>query len=75
MPQTVGGWRRNRKLLLSTSAYLMLVKTIPTKQDAVSRELRQRIKECFEKNQVQTAAPGRVYVLDSAGQESRSTLP
>jgi small-conductance mechanosensitive channel len=54
--------------------YLMLVKTRPTKQDAVSRELRQRIKECFEKNQVQTAAPGRVYVLDSAGQESRSTL-
>jgi hypothetical protein len=50
----------------------MLVKTRPTKQDAVSRELQQRIKECFENNRVETAAPGRVYVLDSAANESRS---
>jgi small conductance mechanosensitive channel len=52
--------------------YLMLVKTRPTKQDAVGRELQQRIKECFENNRVETAAPGRVYVLDSAVNESRS---
>ena len=44
--------------------YLMLVKTRPNKQYAVSRELRKRIKECFEKNKIQTAAPGRVYVMD-----------
>lgn len=44
--------------------YLMLVKTRPTKQFAVSRELRRRIKECFEKNNVQAAGPGRIYVMD-----------
>jgi small conductance mechanosensitive channel len=44
--------------------YLMLVKTRPTKQFAVTRELRRRIKELFEKNNIQTPAPGRVYVVD-----------
>jgi small conductance mechanosensitive channel len=44
--------------------YLMLVKTRPTKQYGVSRELRRRIKELFEKNNIQTPAPGRVYVVD-----------
>ena len=44
--------------------YLMLVKTRPNQQYGVSRELRRRIKEVFEKNQVQTAGPGRVYVMD-----------
>jgi small-conductance mechanosensitive channel len=44
--------------------YLMLIKTRPNKQYAVSRELRRRIKECFEKEKIQTAAPGRVYVMD-----------
>ena len=47
--------------------YLMLVKTRPNNQYAVSRELRRRIKECFEQNQIQTAAPGRVYVIDQGG--------
>jgi CO/xanthine dehydrogenase Mo-binding subunit len=50
--------------------YLVLVKTRPNKQYGVSRELRRRIKECFEKNQVQTAAPGRVYVLDQGGSKA-----
>jgi small conductance mechanosensitive channel len=45
--------------------YLMLVKTRPNKQYPVSRELRRRIKESFQQNQVQTAGPGRVYVVDS----------
>jgi moderate conductance mechanosensitive channel len=45
--------------------YLMLVKTRPNKQYGVSRELRRRIKECFHKNNVQTAGPGRVFVADS----------
>lgn len=44
--------------------YLMLVKTRPNTQYPISRELRRRIKECFEKNNVQTAGPGRMYVLD-----------
>jgi small conductance mechanosensitive channel len=44
--------------------YLMLIKTRPSKQYAVSRELRRRIKECFEQNKIQTAGPGRVYVVD-----------
>jgi moderate conductance mechanosensitive channel len=44
--------------------YLMLVKTRPNQQYAVSRELRRRIKEVFDKNQVKTAGPGRVYVMD-----------
>ena len=44
--------------------YLVLVKTRPTKQYPVSRELRRRIKECFLKNNVRTASTSRVYVLD-----------
>ncbi len=45
--------------------YLMLVKTRPNARYAVSRELRRRIKECFQKNNVQPG-PGRMYVIDSA---------
>ena len=33
--------------------YLVLVKTRPRKQFAVTREFRRRIKECFEKNKIQ----------------------
>jgi small-conductance mechanosensitive channel len=47
--------------------YLMLLKTKPNQQFTVSRELRRRIKENFEKNKIQTAAPGRVYVMDQGG--------
>jgi moderate conductance mechanosensitive channel len=50
--------------------YLMLVKTRPGKQFPVSRELRRRIKETFDKNNVKTAAPGRVYVLDQGGAQA-----
>jgi small conductance mechanosensitive channel len=46
--------------------YLMLVKTRPGKQYAVSRELRRRIKECFEKNNVRPGGQDRLYVLDSS---------
>jgi len=45
--------------------YLMLVRTRPGTQHAVSRELRRRIKECFEKHNVQAGNPARVYVLDN----------
>ena len=44
--------------------YLMLVKTRPGQQYAVSRELRRRIKECFQKNNVQPGNPARVFVLE-----------
>jgi len=50
--------------------YLMLVKTLPTKQYGVSRELRRRIKESFDQNKIQTAAPGRVYVMDQGTKAS-----
>src|SRR5205823_13186072 len=40
--------------------YLVLVKTKPNRQYAVSREFRRRIKEIFEKNNVQAGLPARV---------------
>jgi small-conductance mechanosensitive channel len=45
--------------------YLVLIKTRPNKQYAVSGEMRRRIKEVFEKNNVQAAGPGRIYVMDT----------
>jgi len=47
--------------------YLMLVKTRPNKQYAVSRELRRRIKNVFHMQNVQTPGPGRMYVVDRIG--------
>jgi small-conductance mechanosensitive channel len=44
--------------------YLVLVKTRPNQQYGVSRELRRRIKEVFQQNNVQTPGPGRVYMAD-----------
>jgi moderate conductance mechanosensitive channel len=44
--------------------YLMVVKTRPGQQYAVSFELRRRIKECFQRNNVQPGNPARAYVLD-----------
>jgi moderate conductance mechanosensitive channel len=45
--------------------YLMLVKTRPGAQYAVSRELRRRIKACFEKNKIEPGNPNRVYVSEA----------
>jgi moderate conductance mechanosensitive channel len=47
--------------------YLMLVKTRPGKQLQVTRELRRRIKDCFQKNNIQPGSPGRMYVVDVSG--------
>ena len=45
--------------------YLMQVKTLPgAPQYAVSRELRRRIKERFEKSNIKAAGPAKVYVFD-----------
>ncbi len=49
--------------------YLLLAKTRPGEQYAVSRELRRRIKESFEKNHIQPGSPARVYVVDQPGQQ------
>jgi small conductance mechanosensitive channel len=48
--------------------YLMLVKTRPGTQYAITRELRRRIKDCFDKNNIQPGGPGRMYVVDSGPQ-------
>ena len=53
--------------------YLMLVKTRPGKQFAVSRELRRRIKDLFEKNNVKTAAPGGSMCQTKAGRSLLSS--
>ena len=45
--------------------YLMLVKTRPGSQYAVSRELRRRIKASFEKNHIEPGNPNRWYVVDA----------
>jgi small-conductance mechanosensitive channel len=42
--------------------YLVLVKTRPGAQYAITRELRRRIKECFEKNNIKPGGPGRMYI-------------
>jgi small conductance mechanosensitive channel len=44
--------------------YLVIIKTRPNKQYAVSREMRRRIKDAFEKNGIKAGAPGRMYVVD-----------
>ena len=43
--------------------YLMLVKTLPGKQFPVSRELRRRIKDCFQKQNISPGGPGQIYVI------------
>jgi small-conductance mechanosensitive channel len=42
--------------------YLMLVKVRPGKQYGVARELRRRIKVCFEKNKIKAGAPAQVII-------------
>jgi small conductance mechanosensitive channel len=42
--------------------YLMLAKVRPGRQYAVARELRRRIKTCFEQNKIKAGAPAQVYI-------------
>jgi moderate conductance mechanosensitive channel len=51
--------------------YLMLVKVRPGKQYGVARELRRRIKTCFEKNKIKAGAPAQVIVGQSPTTESK----
>lgn len=46
--------------------YLLLVKTRPGKQYEITRELRRRIKQCFEKNNIQPGDPTRTFVINTA---------
>jgi small conductance mechanosensitive channel len=46
--------------------YIILLKTRPGEQYGVVRELRRRIKACFERNHVQPAGPVPLYVLGQA---------
>ena len=51
--------------------YLVLVKTRPGQQWAVSRELRRRIKACFQQQNIQPGGQNRFYVIgDSATKTS-----
>ena len=45
--------------------YLLLVKTRPGAQFEISRELRRRIKACFEKSGIEPGNPNKVYVVDT----------
>jgi moderate conductance mechanosensitive channel len=47
--------------------YLILVKVRPGKQYSVARELRRRIKACFEKNKIKAGAPVQVVVGQMPG--------
>jgi len=46
-----------------TVDYLLLVKTRPGQQYAVARQLRRKIKECFEQQGIKPAGPNRFYVV------------
>ena len=52
--------------------YLLLMKTRPTKQYGVSRELRRRIKEVFTAEKVKTPGPDRLFVADPASSGTSS---
>lgn len=47
--------------------YVMVVKTRPGKQLFVTRELRRRIKDCFQKNNIKPAGQNRMYVIEATG--------
>ncbi len=44
--------------------YSVIAKVLPGEQLRVSRELRRRIKECFDRQKVQTPAPTRMFIAD-----------
>jgi small-conductance mechanosensitive channel len=45
--------------------YLLVARTRPGRQFDISRELRLRIKDAFERNKIQTGPPGRAFVLET----------
>jgi small conductance mechanosensitive channel len=51
--------------------YLMLAKVRPGKQYNVARELRRRIKVCFEKNNIKAGAPVQIYTGQLPGEDKK----
>src|SRR5689334_15038533 len=51
--------------------YLMLVKVRPGKQFSVARELRRRIKVCFEKSNIKAGSPALVYTGQLPGEDKK----
>lgn len=49
--------------------YLMLAKVRPGEQHTVSRELRKRIKECFQKNGIKAGGAAKIFLADAPGKE------
>ncbi|HEY6307773.1 MAG TPA: mechanosensitive ion channel family protein [Candidatus Angelobacter sp.] len=47
--------------------YVMLVKVRPGRQDIVARELRRRIKTCFEQNKIKAGVPEPAYLWRTPG--------
>ncbi len=45
--------------------YLIVVKARPGKQHEIRRELRRKIKACFEQNKIKAGAPNRMYVMEA----------
>jgi small-conductance mechanosensitive channel len=66
------GYRKNEFRVLGIDRvangevdYLLAARTRPGRQYDVSRELRRRVKDTFEQNQIQTGPPGRVFVVET----------
>lgn len=53
--------------------YLMLIRVRPGKQYNVARELRRRIKVCFEKNNIKAGAPIQVYTGHLPGGDKKQS--
>ena len=51
--------------------YLMLAKVRPGKQYNIARELRRRIKVCFEKNNIRAGAPVQIYTGKLSGEDKK----
>jgi moderate conductance mechanosensitive channel len=51
--------------------YLFIVRTRPSDQYRVGRELRRRIKQCFEQKQIEPARPSQLYVVDSLDEKQK----
>jgi small conductance mechanosensitive channel len=47
--------------------YLLTVKVRPGKQYVVAREMRRRIKNCFEEQKIKAGAPAQVYIGQMPG--------
>jgi moderate conductance mechanosensitive channel len=52
--------------------YLIVVKARPGQQHAIRRELRRRIKACFETNKIKAGSPNRMYVMESPSSTAQS---